>query len=29
MSATAEGSLFVQADGKLIAHASTGCVILR
>jgi len=27
--ATAEGRLFVEADGKLIAHASTGCVILR
>ena len=27
--ATAEGRLFVEADGNLIAHASTGCVILR
>ncbi len=27
--ATAEGRLFVEADGTLIAHASTGCVILR
>jgi len=27
--ATAEGRLFVQADEKLIAHASTGCAILR
>lgn len=27
--ATAEGRLFAQADGKLIAHGSTGCVILR
>ena len=27
--ATAEGRLFVETDGKLIAHASTGCVILR
>ena len=27
--ATAEGRLFAEADGMLIAHASTGCVILR
>jgi len=27
--ATAEGRLFVESDGALIAHASTGCVILR
>jgi len=27
--ATAEGRLFVESDGTLIAHASTGCVILR
>jgi len=27
--ATAEGRLFAEADGALIAHASTGCVILR
>jgi uncharacterized protein (TIGR00369 family) len=27
--ATAEGRLFVESDEKLIAHASTGCVILR
>jgi uncharacterized protein (TIGR00369 family) len=27
--AAAEGRLFVESDGKLIAHASTGCVILR
>jgi uncharacterized protein (TIGR00369 family) len=27
--ATAEGRLIVEADEKLIAHASTGCVILR
>ena len=27
--ATAEGRLFVEADDTLIAHASTGCVILR
>jgi uncharacterized protein (TIGR00369 family) len=27
--ATAEGRLFVEADERLIAHASTGCVILR
>jgi uncharacterized protein (TIGR00369 family) len=27
--ATAEGRLFVEADEKLIAHATTGCVILR
>jgi uncharacterized protein (TIGR00369 family) len=26
--ATAEGRVFVEADGKLIAHGSTGCVIL-
>jgi uncharacterized protein (TIGR00369 family) len=26
--ATAEGRLFVEADERLIAHASTGCVIL-
>jgi len=26
--ATAEGRLFAEADGALIAHASTGCVIL-
>jgi uncharacterized protein (TIGR00369 family) len=26
--ATAEGRLFVEADRKLIAHASTGCAIL-
>jgi uncharacterized protein (TIGR00369 family) len=25
--ATAEGRVFVEADGKLIAHGSTGCVI--
>src|ERR1019366_64439 len=27
--ATAEGRLYVQADESLIAHASTGCAILR
>jgi uncharacterized protein (TIGR00369 family) len=27
--ATAEGRLFAERDGKLIAHGSTGCVILR
>jgi uncharacterized protein (TIGR00369 family) len=27
--ATAEGRLFAEADGRLIAHASTGCVIFR
>ena len=27
--ATAEGRLFVESDERLIAHASTGCVILR
>jgi uncharacterized protein (TIGR00369 family) len=27
--ATAEGRLFVESDETLIAHASTGCVILR
>jgi uncharacterized protein (TIGR00369 family) len=27
--ATAEGRLFVERDGKLIAHGSSGCVILR
>ena len=27
--ATAEGRLFTQEDEQLIAHASTGCVILR
>ena len=27
--ATAEGRLFVEADERLIAHGSTGCVILR
>jgi uncharacterized protein (TIGR00369 family) len=27
--ATAESRLFVESDEKLIAHASTGCVILR
>jgi uncharacterized protein (TIGR00369 family) len=27
--ATAEGRLFVESDDALIAHASTGCVILR
>ena len=27
--ATAEGRLVVAADGKLLAHATTGCVILR
>jgi uncharacterized protein (TIGR00369 family) len=27
--ATAEGRLFVESDEKLIAHATTGCVILR
>jgi uncharacterized protein (TIGR00369 family) len=27
--ATAEGRLVAEADGTLIAHASTGCVILR
>jgi uncharacterized protein (TIGR00369 family) len=26
--ATAQGRLFVESDGTLIAHASTGCVIL-
>ena len=27
--ATAEGRLFVESDEKLLAHGSTGCVILR
>ena len=27
--ATAEGRLFVESDERLIAHGSTGCVILR
>ncbi len=27
--ATAEGRLFVERDGSLVAHASTGCLILR
>jgi uncharacterized protein (TIGR00369 family) len=27
--ATAEGRLFTESDGRLIAHATTGCVILR
>jgi acyl-coenzyme A thioesterase PaaI-like protein len=27
--ATAEGRLFAESGGTLIAHASTGCVILR
>ena len=27
--ATAEGRLFVERDGSLIAHATTGCAILR
>jgi uncharacterized protein (TIGR00369 family) len=27
--ATAEGRLFVESDERLLAHASTGCVILR
>jgi uncharacterized protein (TIGR00369 family) len=27
--ATAEGRLFVESSEKLIAHATTGCVILR
>jgi uncharacterized protein (TIGR00369 family) len=27
--ATAEGRLYVESDGALIAHASTGCMILR
>ncbi len=27
--ATAEGRLFAESDGRLIAHATTGCVILR
>lgn len=27
--ATAEGRLFTEADERLIAHASTGCLILR
>ena len=27
--ATAEGTLFVAGDGKLLAHATTACVILR
>jgi acyl-coenzyme A thioesterase PaaI-like protein len=27
--ATAEGRLFVESDGTLIAHATTGCAILR
>ena len=27
--ATAEGRLFVEADERLLAHGSTGCVILR
>jgi uncharacterized protein (TIGR00369 family) len=26
--ATADGRLFVESDERLIAHASTGCVIL-
>ncbi len=27
--ATAEGRLYTEADGRLLAHASTGCVVLR
>jgi uncharacterized protein (TIGR00369 family) len=27
--ATAEGRLFSEADGRLLAHATTGCVIFR
>jgi uncharacterized protein (TIGR00369 family) len=27
--ATAEGRLFVESDGTLLAHATTGCLILR
>jgi len=27
--ATAQGRLFVEGDGRLIAHATTGCAILR
>lgn len=27
--ATAEGRLFAESDGRLIAHATTGCVIFR
>ncbi len=27
--ATAEGRMFVESDERLIAHASTGCIILR
>jgi uncharacterized protein (TIGR00369 family) len=27
--ATAEGRLYVESDERLIAHATTGCVILR
>jgi acyl-coenzyme A thioesterase PaaI-like protein len=27
--ATAEGRLFVESGGGLIAHATTGCAILR
>jgi uncharacterized protein (TIGR00369 family) len=27
--ATAEGRLFVESDGTLLAHATTGCAILR
>ena len=27
--ATAEGRLYVESDGKLIAHGATGCTILR
>jgi uncharacterized protein (TIGR00369 family) len=27
--ATAEARLFVESDGRLLAHATTGCVILR
>jgi acyl-coenzyme A thioesterase PaaI-like protein len=27
--ATAEGRLFVESDEALIAHGTTGCVILR
>jgi acyl-coenzyme A thioesterase PaaI-like protein len=27
--ATAEGRLFVESDERLLAHGTTGCVILR
>jgi acyl-coenzyme A thioesterase PaaI-like protein len=27
--ATPDGRLFVEGDGSLIAHATTGCAILR